>query len=76
MRGIIAGIATILIGFWAFPYIKDGAIDPLITVITGLFPGMNNYLLLFLTWLPLIVIGIIVFAAISLVLNLATGGRR
>ena len=76
MKGIIAGVATLVIGFWAFPYIKDGAIDPLIAVITGLFPGMNNYLLLFLTWLPLIVIGIIVFAVISLVLNLATGGQK
>jgi len=76
MKGVIAGIATLVIGFWAFPYIKDGAIDPITSVVTGLFPGMNNYLLLFLTWLPLIVLGILVYAAISLVLNLATGGRR
>jgi len=76
MRGIIAGIATLLIGIWAYPYVKDGAIDPLTNMITGLFPGMNDYLVLFLTWLPLIVIGIIVYAVISLVLNLATGGRR
>jgi len=76
MKGIIAGVATLVIGFWAFPYIKDGAIDPLTTIITGLFPAMNNYLLLFLTWLPLIILGILVFAGVSLVLNLATGGRR
>lgn len=74
MRGIIAGVATLLIGFWAYPYIKAGVIDPLTGVITALFPTMNTYLLLFLTWLPLIVIGVIVYAGISLVLNL--GGKH
>lgn len=71
---IVAGMATILIGFWAFPYVKTGVIDPFVSLLTGLFPGMNSYLVLFLTWAPIVVIGIIVYAVISLVLNL--GGRH
>ena len=75
MKGIIAAIATGVLCVWAYPYIKDGLIDPLTAVLISLFPTMNDYLLLFLTWLPLLVLGIIAFAVISLLLNLATGGR-
>lgn len=76
MKGIIAGIGTILVGFWIYPYLKTSVLDWLSDFLTTQFPTMNTFLLLFLTWLPLIVIGLIVYAAISLVLNLATGGRR
>jgi hypothetical protein len=72
---IVAGIAAFLIGLWAFPYVKSGMIDPLTDVALALFPTMNPYLLLFLTWLPMIVLGLLAFAVISFVFNLA-GGKR
>jgi len=70
---IIAGIFTLLVGFWAYPWLNTNVVSWLTNFLTTQFPDMNNIMLLLLTWLPLIVFGLIVFAAISLILNL--GGR-
>lgn len=74
MTGLIICALVVLLGLWAFPYIIN-AIDPVVDVITGLFPTMNDYLLLLLVWRHIIIIGLIAFVVISIALNLARSRR-
>ena len=67
---IIAGIAALILGFWAYPWLNDNIVGLLTGFLTAQFPGMSNIMVMLLSWLPIIVFGLIIFAAISLMLNL------
>ena len=75
--GIIVGLAVLLMGFWGYPYLKTSVLDPVTTMVTDWFPGMNVYTALALAWLPLIVLGLIIFAGLAYFLgNSNKGGNR
>jgi len=67
---ILAGIAALILGFWAYPWLNDNIVSWLTGFLTAQFPGMSNIMVMLLSWLPIIVFGLIIFAAISLALNL------
>ena len=67
---ILAGIAALILGFWAYPWLNDNIVGWLTGFLTDQFPGMSDIMVMLLSWLPIIVFGLIIFAGISLMLNL------
>ena len=61
---IVVGIGIIIVGIVIYPHYVEHIIEPLQTLITSMFPGMNVWESTFIQAVPLLVLGLIIFAGI------------